>query len=61
MTKKVLCGCHNVTLEDVKNEIKKGVKTFEVLQAKTKIGTDCPPCKENNKQLFNDLLSELKK
>lgn len=58
MEDKVLCCCNNVTLNDVKEEIKNGVKTFEELQVKTGIGTDCPPCKEENEKLFKTLLEE---
>lgn len=58
MENKVLCECHNVTLEDVKEQIKLGVNSFEELQRKTNIGTDCPPCSENNSKLFKNLLNE---
>jgi len=56
MQDKVLCECHNVTLNDMKKHIKEGVKTFEELQEKTNISTDCPPCKEENEKLFKKLL-----
>jgi bacterioferritin-associated ferredoxin len=59
MEKEVLCCCHNVTLDDVKNQIKLGVDSFEQLQEITKIGTDCPPCKEKNEILFKTLLEEV--
>jgi bacterioferritin-associated ferredoxin len=58
MEKEVLCCCHDVTLEDVKNQIKLGVNDFDKLQEVTKIGTDCPPCKEKNEKLFKVLLDE---
>ena len=58
MEKEVLCGCHNVTLEDVKNRIKLGVRNFNDLQEKTKIGTDCLPCREKNEKLFEELLKK---
>lgn len=58
MEKDVLCCCHNVTLQDVKEQIKKGVNSFSELQEITKIGTDCPPCKESNEELFNTLLKK---
>lgn len=58
MEKEVLCCCHDVTLEDVKNQIKLGVNSFNNLQEITKIGTDCPPCKEKNEKLFKILLNE---
>jgi bacterioferritin-associated ferredoxin len=58
MEKEVLCCCHNVTLDDVKDQIKLGVNSFDDLQVITKIGTDCPPCKEKNEKLFKILLDE---
>lgn len=57
MEKDVLCCCHNVTLADVKKQIELGVTDFAELQQITKIGTDCPPCKEQNEELFKTLLS----
>ncbi len=56
MEKKILCGCHNVTLDDVKAQIELGVRKFKELQDITNIGTDCPPCTEQNEKIFNDLL-----
>lgn len=58
MEDKVLCCCHNVTLSQVKKQISDGVTTFEELQKKTNIGTDCPPCKEENMELFKQLIKE---
>lgn len=58
MEKEVLCCCHDVTLEDVKEKIKLGINSFEDLQKITKIGTDCPPCKEKNEKLFKVLLDK---
>lgn len=58
MENKVLCGCHNVTLKDVQEQIKQGITEFEALQKITNIGTDCPPCKEQNERLFIILLDE---
>lgn len=59
MEDKLLCCCHNVTVEDVKKQISEGVSTFSQLQEKTSIGTDCPPCKEKNEVVFNTLLNEI--
>jgi bacterioferritin-associated ferredoxin len=58
MEKEVLCCCHNVTLEDVKEQINNGVSSFAELQQITKIGTDCPPCKEQNEKLFMKLITK---
>lgn len=58
MEDKVLCCCHNVTLKDVKKKISDGINTFSELQEMTGIGTDCPPCKEDNEKLFNTLIAK---
>ena len=56
MEDKEVCCCHNVTVNDVLKHIQEGVRDFKPLQEKTKIGTDCPPCKEDNELLFKELL-----
>jgi bacterioferritin-associated ferredoxin len=56
MEDKILCGCHNVSLKDVKDAIKKGINSFEELQDITNIGTSCEPCKTSNKAIFEELL-----
>lgn len=53
---KVVCGCHNVTEKDIKNAIKDGAKSFEEVQAVTKVGTGCGRCVEGNKDLVNELI-----
>ncbi|NLK46043.1 MAG: iron-sulfur cluster assembly scaffold protein [Treponema sp.] len=42
----VICTCLNITDRDIEDAFKDGVKTWEDLQAKTKIGTVCGSCKE---------------
>jgi len=58
MEDKVLCECHNVTLNDVKQKIKEGVTSFQELQELTKLGTDCPSCKDQNEELFKHLIEQ---
>ncbi|MFK5883446.1 MAG: (2Fe-2S)-binding protein [Candidatus Izemoplasma sp.] len=58
MEKDILCCCHNVSLEDMKEQVKLGVSSFKDLQDITKIGTDCAPCKEKNELIFNKLINE---
>lgn len=55
MENKVICGCYNITLNDMKTAISEGTQSFEKFQEKTEIGTGCPPCLENNKELFENL------
>ena len=53
---KVMCGCFNVTEQDIKNAIKNGAKSFEEVQAVTKVGTGCGRCIGSNKILVDELL-----
>jgi NAD(P)H-nitrite reductase large subunit len=56
MDNKVVCGCFKVTQQDLNNAIKNGAKSFEEVQAVTKVGTGCGNCVENNRALVNGLL-----
>jgi len=56
MDNKVVCGCFKVTQQDLNNAIKNGAKSFEEVQAVTKVGTGCGNCVENNRTLVNGLL-----
>jgi len=56
MDNKVVCGCFKVAVQDLNNAIKNGAKSFEEVQAVTKIGTGCGKCVESNKALVNGLL-----
>ena len=53
---KVVCGCFNITEQDLKNAIKNGSNSFEEVQAITKVGTGCGKCVDGNKALVNQLL-----
>jgi NAD(P)H-nitrite reductase large subunit len=53
---KVVCGCMNVTEQDIKNAIKNGASSFEEVKAITKVSTGCGKCAGNNEKLVNDLL-----
>lgn len=52
----IICGCHNVSVDDLNNAIKNGVGVFEEAQRITKVGTGCGKCVANNKALFDELL-----
>ena len=54
----VVCGCFNVTKEDVNNAIKNGAKSFEEVQLATKLGTGCGNCVDGNKALVAQLLAK---
>ncbi|CUU48229.1 (2Fe-2S)-binding protein [Clostridium beijerinckii] len=53
----VVCGCFKVTVQDLANAIKNGAKSFEEVQAITKVGTGCGNCVESNKELVKQLLA----
>ncbi len=57
---KVVCGCYKVTVGDLNRAIKNGAKSFEEVQAITKVGTGCGNCVEGNKELVNELLIKKK-
>lgn len=57
---KVVCGCFNVTEQDLNNTIKNGAKSFEEVQAVTKVGTGCGKCTDSVKALVDDLLLKRK-
>ncbi|BCN29047.1 (2Fe-2S)-binding protein [Anaeromicropila herbilytica] len=52
----VVCGCLNVTVNDMVNAIKNGAKSFEEVQSITKVGTGCGQCVEANRPLVAQLL-----
>jgi NAD(P)H-nitrite reductase large subunit len=54
---KVVCRCLKVTEQDLNNAIKKGAKSFEEVQAATKVGTGCGRCVGSNRALVAQLLA----
>jgi NAD(P)H-nitrite reductase large subunit len=54
----IVCGCFKVTVQDLNDAIKNGAKTFEEVQAITKVGTGCGNCVESNKLLVAQLLAK---
>lgn len=51
----IICTCLNVSDRDIEDAYKKGDRTWEDLQARTKIGTGCGGCKEKALQLLHEL------
>ncbi len=51
----VICTCLNVTDRDIEDAWKAGDRTWEDLQARTKIGTACGGCKEKTLELLHQL------
>jgi NAD(P)H-nitrite reductase large subunit len=53
---KVVCGCFNVTEQDIKNAINNGAKSYQEVQNITKVGTGCGGCLVSSEELVNELL-----
>ncbi|MGL5313802.1 MAG: (2Fe-2S)-binding protein [Peptostreptococcaceae bacterium] len=53
--KDVVCNCLGVTVEDIKEAIDDGATTLEEVQKATKAGTGCGSCRNNLKELIEDL------
>jgi NifU-like protein len=51
----VICTCLNVTDRDIEEAYKAGDRTWEDLQARTKIGTACGGCKARTLELLHEM------
>jgi len=51
----VICTCMNVTDRDIEDAYKAGDRSWEDLQARTKIGTVCGGCKDKTLELLHQL------
>lgn len=51
-----VCTCIGVTDKDIEDAVKNGVRTFEELQNRTKIGTGCGGCKEEAEELLHEYI-----
>jgi len=56
--KKVICSCFKVTVQDLKDAIENGAKSFKEVKAVTKVSTSCKKCKEKAKSIVKELLAE---
>lgn len=54
----VVCGCYNVTVQDIKDAIKNGAKSFEEVQEITQLGNACGACIDEAKTLVEELLEK---
>jgi nitrogen fixation NifU-like protein len=48
-----VCNCIGVTDKDIEEAVKLGDRTWEDLQKRTKIGTDCGECREKGEELLH--------
>jgi nitrogen fixation NifU-like protein len=53
---KIICQCMNVTDRDIAEAVKKGDRTYEELQYRTKLGTVCGQCKEKAEELLHEYI-----
>ena len=51
----VICSCLNITDRDIEEAYKSGDRSWEDLQARTKIGTACGSCKERTLEFLHEL------
>jgi nitrogen fixation NifU-like protein len=50
----VICTCLNITDKDIEQAVKDGARTWDQLQAATKIGTVCGGCKPRAEELLHE-------
>lgn len=55
---RIVCHCLNVTEEDIKMEVLEGVKDFDELQKRTKVGTGCGKCVGEVKKLLEQFVEK---
>lgn len=54
----VICGCYNLTVQDIIDAVDNGAKSFEEVQEATEVGNACGQCIDEVKELVEDLLSK---
>jgi nitrogen fixation NifU-like protein len=52
----VICHCLNITDRDIEEAVKAGARTWEGLQARTKIGTVCGKCRGRAEELVHEFI-----
>ncbi|OHD24297.1 MAG: hypothetical protein A2086_15915 [Spirochaetes bacterium GWD1_27_9] len=55
---RIVCHCLDVSEEDIKMEVLEGVKDFNSLQERTKVGTGCGKCVDEVKQLLESYVKK---
>lgn len=53
-----VCQCMGVKVQDIKDAIANGAKSFEEVQEVTNVGTGCGGCVDSVKELVEDLLAK---
>ena len=55
---RIVCECLDVSENDIKMQVLEGVKDFNTLQERTKVGTGCGECIEEVKTLLNGFVEK---
>ncbi len=53
---KVVCDCLDLTVQDIKDAISNGAKSYEEVEEMTQVGTICEACIDDVKELVEELL-----
>ena len=59
MKNRLVCECYNIYVEDIKNEVLKGARTFEDLVKINRIGVMCSACINKKKRVLEEIKTEL--
>jgi len=49
----IVCLCHRVSDRDIADAVAAGTVSFETLQCKTRLGTDCGKCQRCAREVFD--------
>jgi NifU-like protein len=55
---RIVCHCLDVSEEDIKMEVLEGVRDFDTLQKRTKVGTGCGKCIDEVKSIMNQFIEK---
>lgn len=56
--KKIVCGCFNVTVGDLKITIDNGAESFEEIQEITSVAKGCKKCTDSVKELISSMVKD---
>lgn len=56
---RIVCECLHVTLDEIENLVQAGVRDFETLQERTKLGTGCGECIPDAKKILESLVAKI--
>lgn len=51
-SERMVCDCYDLRVKDIEQCVKNGVKSFDELVAKTRIGVLCSACTQDAKDIF---------